>query len=232
VWDEEKIRQIVRRVVYRTLGLDHKTTNAPNNTTQPHQAAVSTTTEHASNASQASHISTTSDNSAKQPQTTTMTKDDVKAYIDVVAIASDHGGYALKQELKTYLSELGYKIVDCGTDSTKAVDYPDFAYSAAQMVSQGQVKRAIIIDGAGIGSCIVANKLPNVRAAMCYDHATTINSREHNDANVLTLGAGLIGSNLARQIAKLWLETAHGGGRHAARVQKIIEIERRLLKNP
>jgi ribose 5-phosphate isomerase B len=148
----------------------------------------------------------------------------------VVAIGADHGGYALKEDLKAYLGELGYSVVDCGTDSTDAVDYPDFAFAVAQQVARHHAWRGIVVDGAGIGSCMAANKVPGVRAAMCYDQATAINSREHNDANVLTLGAGLIGRNLAQQIAKTWLETPSGGGRHARRVDKISDIERRFSR--
>jgi ribose 5-phosphate isomerase B len=133
--------------------------------------------------------------------------------------------------LKDYLTELGYGVVDCGTDSTNSVDYPDFAFAVAQLVAQGRAWRGIVVDGAGIGSCMAANKVPGVRAGLCYDQATAANSREHNDANVLTLGAGLIGANLARQIVKTWLETPFGGGRHARRVDKIMEIERRFLKD-
>jgi len=136
----------------------------------------------------------------------------------------------MKEALKPYLQELGYAIKDCGTFSSESVDYPDFAYAVAKLVSGGQAWRGVMIDGAGIGSCMAANKVPGVRAAMCYDQATAINSREHNDANVLTLGAGLIGYNLARQIVKTWLETDFGGGRHAHRVNKIMDIERRYLK--
>jgi ribose 5-phosphate isomerase B len=132
--------------------------------------------------------------------------------------------------LKSYLNELGYAVVDCGTDSTNSVDYPDFAFAVAQLVARGRAWRGIVVDGAGIGSCMAANKVPGVRAAMCYDQATAVNSREHNDANVLTLGAGLIGPNLARQIVKNWLETPAGGGRHARRVNRIMEIERRFSK--
>jgi ribose 5-phosphate isomerase B len=147
-----------------------------------------------------------------------------------VAIGADHGGYGLKETLKGYLGELGYEVVDCGTDSTQSVDYPDYAFAVAQLVAQGRAWRGIVVDGAGIGSCMTANKVPGVRAAMCYDQATAFNSREHNDANVLTLGAGLIGPNLARQILKTWLETPFGGGRHARRVDKIVDIEGRFLK--
>jgi ribose 5-phosphate isomerase B len=100
----------------------------------------------------------------------------------------------------------------------------------ARLVSDGRAWRGIIVDGAGIGSCMAANKVPGVRAAMCYDHATAVNSREHNDANVLTLGGMLLGANLARQVVKVWLETDFGGGRHARRVDKIMAIERRFLR--
>ena len=145
-----------------------------------------------------------------------------------VALGADHGGYAMKEDLKAYLGELGYAVTDCGTHSTASVDYPDFAYAVARLVSEGRAWRGIVVDGAGIGSCMAANKVPGVRAAMCYDHATAVNSREHNDANVLTLGGVLLGANLARQIVKTWLETDFGGGRHARRVDKIMDIEERF----
>jgi ribose 5-phosphate isomerase B len=148
----------------------------------------------------------------------------------LVAIGADHGGFSMKEALKKDLTELGYEMADVGTYSQDAVDYPDFALAVAQMVSSGQAWRGVVIDGAGIGSCMVANKVPGVRAAMAYDHASASNSREHNDANVLTLGAGLIGPNLAKQILKTWLTTEFGGGRHAKRVDKIIEIEKQFLK--
>ena len=106
-------------------------------------------------------------------------------------------------------------MVDCGTNTKDAVDYPDIALAVAKLVAQGKAWRGVVIDGAGIGSCMAANKVPGIRAAMCYDYATAVNSREHNDANVLTLGAGLIGVNLAKQILKTWLNTEFGGGRHA-----------------
>lgn len=143
----------------------------------------------------------------------------------VVAIGADHGGFALKGELKLYLQGNGYEMLDLGTHSTEAVDYPDLAEAVARKVASGEAWRGIMIDGAGIGSCMAANKIPGVRAAMCYDYATAVNSREHNDANVLTLGAGLIGPALAKQIANTWLLTEFGGGRHAKRVEKIIALE-------
>jgi ribose 5-phosphate isomerase B len=147
-----------------------------------------------------------------------------------VALGADHGGFAMKEDLKAYLRELGYTVVDCGTNSAVSVDYPDFAYAVAKLVSDGSAWRGIVVDGAGIGSCMAANKVPGVRAAMCYDHATAVNSREHNDANVLTLGGVLVGGSLARQIVRTWLETEFGGGRHARRVDKIMGIEKRFLQ--
>jgi RpiB/LacA/LacB family sugar-phosphate isomerase len=147
-----------------------------------------------------------------------------------VALGSDHAGFPLKEELKGYLTELGYTTVDCGTTSTESVDYPDFAYAVARLVADGQAWRGIIVDGAGIGSCMAANKVPGVRASLCYDLSTAVNAREHNDANVLTLGGTLIGFNLARQIVKTWLTTEFAGGRHARRVDKIMDIERRFLQ--
>lgn len=147
-----------------------------------------------------------------------------------IAVGADHGGYELKEALIIAMGEQGYSVVDCGTDSTASVDYPDFAFAVARLVAQGRAWRGIVVDGAGIGSCMVANKVPGVRAAMCYDQATAVNSRAHNDANVLTLGAGLIGPSLARQIVMSWLETPSSGGRHQRRVDKIMQIEQRFLK--
>ncbi len=144
----------------------------------------------------------------------------------IVAIGADHGGFPMKENLKVYLEENGYQVFDCGTNSTDAVDYPDFAKAVAQQVSSGKAWRGVMIDGAGIGSCMAANKVAGVRAAMCYDYATAYNSREHNNANLLTLGAGLIGPSLAKQILTTFLETEFGGGRHAGRVDKIMEIEK------
>lgn len=143
-----------------------------------------------------------------------------------VAIGADHGGYPLKEQLKAHLESRGFQVIDCGTHSTDSVDYPDFARAVAQLVSQGKAWRGVMIDGAGIGSCMTANKVPGVRASMCYDHATAHNAREHNDANVLTLGAGLIGAGLAKQILDTWLNTPFAGGRHARRVDKIMELEK------
>ena len=149
----------------------------------------------------------------------------------MVAIGSDHGGFAMKEVLKPYLADLGYSFTDLGTNSKETVDYPDFALTVAQMVSMGKAWRGIVIDGAGIGSCMVANKVPGIRAALAYDLSSANNSREHNDANVLTLGAGLIGESLAKQIVKTWLSTEFGGGRHQTRVNKIAAIEKQYLRD-
>ena len=134
----------------------------------------------------------------------------------VVVIGADHGGFELKEALKSDIIALGFEVSDVGTNSKDAVDYPDFAHAVAQAVSSGKAWRGIMIDGAGIGSCIVANKVPGVRAGMAYDISSANNSREHNDTNVLTLGAGLIGVALAKQIVKVWLTTDFAGGRHTS----------------
>jgi ribose 5-phosphate isomerase B len=147
----------------------------------------------------------------------------------IVALGTDHGGVDLKAILKQDLIDLGFEVIDCGTHTKDSVDYPDIALKVAELVASGAAWRGVIIDGAGIGSCMAANKVPGVRAALCYDHASAVNSREHNNANVLTLGAGMIGVNLAKQILKTWLATDFGGGRHARRVDKITAIEKMNL---
>ncbi|MEN6523686.1 MAG: ribose 5-phosphate isomerase B [Anaerolineaceae bacterium] len=147
-----------------------------------------------------------------------------------VAIGADHGGFELKEILKPDIAALGYDIIDVGTNSKESVDYPDFAHEVAKLVSTGKAWRGIVIDGAGIGSCIVANKVPGIRAGMAYDYSSAVNSREHNDTNILTLGAGLIGINLARQIVKVWLTTNFGGERHQRRVDKIMAVEKQYSK--
>jgi len=154
----------------------------------------------------------------------------IKSDSETIAIGADHGGFHLKQELIEHLRGRGLAIHDCGCTSTDAVDYPDFAHAVANLVGTGTCRWGIIVDGAGIGSSMVANKVPRVRAALCYDLSTARNSREHNHANVLTLGAGLIGPGLARQIVDEWLATPWGGDRHARRVAKISGVERRYLQ--
>jgi len=205
---EADVREIVSRVVRRTLG--HGPANhapAPNRgreTTSPASASASATPFGQAGDAVAGHV---------------------------VALGADHGGFALKEALKEFVAGLGYAVMDCGAHSAEPVDYPDLAYAVGRLVSAGQAWRGILVDGAGIGSAMAANKVPGVRAALCYDHATATNSREHNDANVLTLGAGLIGVNLAKQITQTWLTTPFGGGRHQRRVDKIAEIEKRFLKH-
>lgn len=146
----------------------------------------------------------------------------------VIALGSDHGGFRLKEALKRYVVELGYSVADVGTTSEEACDYPDFAYAVATMVASGQASKGIMIDGVGVASAIVANKVPGVRAVPCFDEFVAKSSREHNDANVLTLGGRVVGSELAKSIVRIWLETWFGGGRHQSRVQKITDIERRF----
>jgi ribose 5-phosphate isomerase B len=149
---------------------------------------------------------------------------------DRIAIGADHGGFALKQELLAKLVEAGWAVDDCGTHGTEACDYPEFAHAVARRVGTGRADVGIVVDGAGIGSAMVANKIPGVRAAACYDLSTARNSREHNRANVLTLGAGLTGPALAWQIVQEWLATPWGGDRHLRRVALIREIEDQYVR--
>jgi ribose 5-phosphate isomerase B len=143
-----------------------------------------------------------------------------------VAIGSDHGAYGQKEALKRYLETSGYRVVDCGCLATEKVDYPDVALAVCRRVVSGDCERGILLDGAGIGSCIAANKIKGIRAAMCYDIRTVINSREHNNANVLTLGGPLHDAGQLSDMAKTWLATRFGGGRHMVRVNKIMAMER------
>ncbi len=142
-----------------------------------------------------------------------------------IVVAADHGGYELKEFLKQFLLENGYEVRDLGTDSTSPVDYPDFAAAAAKAVASGAAWRGVVVDAAGIGSAIAANKVAGARAASCYDATTARNSREHNDANVLTLGSRLLTPETAREVLRVWLETEFAGGRHQRRVDKIIAME-------
>ena len=143
-----------------------------------------------------------------------------------IAVGADHGGYQLKERIAFRLKEAGWDVVDCGTHSQESVDYPEYALAVAQKVADGDCRWGIMIDGAGIGSSMVANKVPGVRAALCYDVSSARNSREHNHSNVLTLGAGLIGDGLAWQIVEEWLSTEWSGGRHARRVAMIDALDR------
>ena len=148
----------------------------------------------------------------------------------LIAIGSDHGGFAAKSALCRLLADLGYRYRDFGTWSEDPVDYPDIAHAVARAVADGSSDLGILLDGAGIGSCMVANKVPGVRAAMCYDEATARNSREHNYANVLTLGARMLPADLLALIVKTWLETPEGESRHGQRVAKISTIEKQYLR--
>lgn len=142
-----------------------------------------------------------------------------------VAIGADHGGAALKTHLLEVLAELDCTVLDCGTHGPDPVDYPVFAARVAEKVAAGDADYGIMIDGAGIGSAMVANKIRGVRAAMCYDVTTAHNAREHNNANVLTLGGTLIGPRLAREIVSTFLRTPFGSGRHARRVAMIDALD-------
>jgi ribose 5-phosphate isomerase B len=233
--NKEAIEAMVREVVTRTLGsqgesaakrpiLDAADVQAmPANSTQPIPAST-IITPLARQAALERHIQL-----VESDQYSVVSGQYSVSSKQTVAIGADHGGYELKERLEKLLTA-DYEVIDCGTHSTESVDYPDYAYAVAQLVANGRAWRGIIIDGAGIGSCMAANKVPGVRAAMCYDSATAVNSREHNNANVLTLGAGLIGSSLAQQIVNTWLTTDFGGGRHARRVDKIDEIGRRFSR--
>lgn len=148
----------------------------------------------------------------------------------VIALGSDHGGFEAKEKVKKLLDELGYRHRDFGTFSEEAVDYPDFAHAVARAVADGACDLGIIVDGAGIGSCMTANKVPGVRAAMCYDAATARNSREHNYANVLTLGGRMLSAEQIREVVQAWLATPEGEARHGKRVAKMMAIERQYLR--
>ncbi len=143
-----------------------------------------------------------------------------------ISVGADHGGLALKNSISQRLRELGHSVDDRGTTTADAVDYPDFAALVARDVAAGIADLGVMVDGAGIGSCMAANKIAGVRAAMCYDITTAKNAREHNHANVLTLGGGLIGARLALEIVETFLATPFGGGRHAARVAKIDALQK------
>jgi len=249
-FDEQTVREMVRRVVLRTLGMElgmeglpSSIVASPSRERRPliTEREVETTPEGGELHYPVGALITPLAREVALRRRVTLTPEPTPMQAGLasapdaagqraVALGADHGGFAMKEMLKGYLQQLGYAVIDCGTSSTDSVDYPDFAYAVARLVSEGRAWRGIIVDGAGIGSCMAANKVPGVRAAMCYDLSTAANSREHNDANVLTLGGRLIGDNLAQAIVKTWLETSFGGGRHQRRVNKIMEIEKRFLK--
>ena len=143
-----------------------------------------------------------------------------------VAIGSDHRGSTLRKQLREYLGELGHTVLDCGAKEGGPSDYPDIAQAVADKVVRKTCDFGIVIDAVGAGSAIAANKVPGIRAAACYDVETARSSRLHNDANVLSLGAGFLNRGLARRIVREWLETAFEGGRHVPRLEKIAKLER------
>jgi ribose 5-phosphate isomerase B len=143
-----------------------------------------------------------------------------------IAIASDHAGFTLKQDLHAFLELGGHEVVDLGTDSTEPVDYPDFSASAAREVAEGRAERGIVLGGSGQGEQIAANKVHGVRAALCNDLHLAELSRRHNDANVLAMGGRIVAAELAHEIVTTWLATPFDGGRHERRVERIAQIER------
>ena len=155
----------------------------------------------------------------------------VWAVMMVVAIGADHAGLELKEALKAWLIESGHQILDFGTHSPESVDYPDYAAQVAEAVAMGKAERGLLVCGTGIGMAMAANKVPGVRAAPCSDLFTARLSREHNDANILTLGGRLMGRELATEILQVWLATPFAGGRHERRVAKIGQIEHRYGKD-
>ncbi len=147
----------------------------------------------------------------------------------IVALGSDHGGYGYKEVLRPLIEAQGWQVVDVGTDSEKSCDYPDFAYAVARTIALGQATFGIMIDGAGLGSAMVCNKIPGVRAACCYNEFTAWNARAHNDAQVLTLGSRTLGIEVCKRIVQAFLETPFEGGRHVHRIGKIGDVEARFL---
>ena len=143
----------------------------------------------------------------------------------MIAIASDHGGYALKEHLKSYLSAKGITCEDFGTDSAESCDYPVFGRAAARAVAEGRCERGIVICTTGIGISIAANKVRGVRCALCHDPLSAEMTRRHNDANMLALGGGMVGPNLAVRIVEVFLNTEFEGGRHQRRVDKLRDLE-------
>jgi ribose 5-phosphate isomerase B len=144
-----------------------------------------------------------------------------------IAIASDHAGYALKEHLKRTLARLGHAVDDLGTNGEESVDYPPFCFAVGQAVAEGRADRGIVLGGSGQGEQIAANKVIGIRAALCNDLYTARLSRQHNDANVLSMGGRIVAFGLADEILELWLTTAFDGGRHERRLDQIREQERR-----
>ncbi|MBU0580628.1 MAG: ribose 5-phosphate isomerase B [Candidatus Margulisbacteria bacterium] len=144
-----------------------------------------------------------------------------------IAIGSDHGGFELKEVIKSFLQERGYELKDFGTNSNESCDYPDYAFQVAQAVVKGQFERGILICGTGIGMSMAANKVKGIRASLCHDVYTAKMGREHNDANILTLGARVLKKQLALDILETWLTTSFTNDRHQRRLNKIAEYEKK-----
>lgn len=142
-----------------------------------------------------------------------------------ISIACDHGAFDLKERLKAHLAEQGHEVVDCGTSSLDSCDYPDFARPAAQMVADGTCDKGVVLCTTGIGVSMTANKVRGVRCALCHDPLSAEMTRRHNDANVLAMGAEIIGGNLAQRILDVFLSTEFEGGRHQRRIGKMMETE-------
>jgi ribose 5-phosphate isomerase B len=147
-----------------------------------------------------------------------------------LAIGSDHAGFELKEYIKRVLTAKGYTLVDAGTDTTNSVDYSDFGFKVAHLVSGGEVDRGILICGTGVGMSITANKVKGIRASLAFDLYTAMQSRKHLDANILVLGARVTGQGLAEEIVNVWLNTLFEGGRHEKRIEKIMQYEAEHLK--
>lgn len=145
-----------------------------------------------------------------------------------LAIGCDHAGFGLKEEIIGVLNTLNIEFFDCGTKNTKSVDYPDFGAKVSELVSSGKVEKGMLICGTGVGMSMVANKFPHIRASLCNDLFTAKMSRLHNDANILVLGGRIIGSDLAKEIVKVWLTTPFEGNRHLRRINKIRALEEHL----
>lgn len=143
----------------------------------------------------------------------------------MIAIGSDHGGYALKQQIIAFLKDKGYEVKDFGTDSLDSCDYPDFGSAAARAVASGECEKGIVICTTGIGISIAANKIKGIRCALCADSLSAEMTRRHNDANMLAMGAGIVGPNLAQRMVEVFLTTEFEGGRHQRRVDKITALE-------
>jgi ribose 5-phosphate isomerase B len=154
----------------------------------------------------------------------------IQVRIMQIGLACDHGGFELKEELKSFLKTIGAEPIDMGTFNEDSVDYPDFGIRIADKISRGELKKGILICGTGVGMTIVANKFRGVRAALANDLYSSRFSREHTDANILVIGGRIVGKDLAKEIVRVWLDTPFAGGRHKRRLEKIEALEREKFK--